>query len=222
MSYYAAISFKMLKHGEIYPFFQAFKKKVSHSISEIAEYEFSYMPSVRYEHLYADAPPAAKTRADEAWAKGVFTMRFFYLAEHELLGVFGVPTVVQDIFDKTIYFQNSCDQDYDFDEWAAVPVFAQIAEKWRTATDEAVKAKYIAERDGECDEGCADLDYYRRTFAYDEIWALCEGYMWHDEQAVHLSLFGYYDFEPIGKFVKMCGEKWQDWLRQPVKDGDSA
>lgn len=100
----------------------------------------------------------------------------------------------------------------------AVPVFAQIAEKWRTATDEAVRAKYGAERDGECDEDCIDLDYYRRSFAYDEIWEMCAEYMWHDELAVHLSLFGYYDFEPIGKFVHVCREKWKNLLEQ---DGDN-
>ena len=218
MSYHADISFKVLKHEEIYPFFQTLKERASHSISEIAEDEFLYMPSVRYEHFYADVRPEVKTRVDEAWAKGAFTMRFFYLAEHNLLGVFGVPTAVRNVFDETIYFQNSCDQDYDFDEWAAVPVFAQIAEKWRTATDEAVRAKYGAEREGECDEDCIDLDYYRRSFAYDEIWGLCAEYMWHDELAVHLSLFGYYDFEPIGKFVHVCREKFANLLEQ---DGDN-
>lgn len=210
MSYHADISFKTLKSEEVYPFFQTLKKAVSHNIGEIAEDEFLYMPSVRYDHLYADVRPMVKRNVDEAWASRVFTMRFFYLAEHDLLGVFGVPTAVQSVFDDTIYFQNSCDQDYPFDEWAAVPVFAKIAEKWRTAAGESVLAKYAEERYGECDDECVDLDYYRRTFAYDEIWGMFEEYMWDDALAVHLALFGYYDIVPT-RFVKACEEKYEAW-----------
>lgn len=215
MSYHADISFKTLKSGEVYPFFQTLKKAVSHNIGEIAEDEFLYMPSVRYEHLYTDAANMVKHNADEAWAKSVFTMRFFYLAEHDLLGVFGVPTAVRSVFDETIYFQNSCDQDYSFDEWAAVPVFAKIAEKWRTSADDTVKAE-CAEKGYECDEDCGDLDYYRRTFAYDEVWGMFEEYMWDDELAVHLSLFGYYDIAPI-IFVAACKEKYEAWNRRADK-----
>lgn len=210
MSYHATINFKTLKPNELYPFFQKLKATTSKSIEQIAEDEFIYMPSNRYGHLYENVREAVKRGADEAWAKGVFTTRFFYLAEHDLLGVFGVPSAVESIFDDTIYFQNSCDQDYKYDTWAKIPPFAEIAEKWRNATDEEVKAKYNAESYGEWDEdeNC-DLDYYRRTFAYDEIWGMCESYMWHDELAVHLSLFGYYDFLPIKQFVGLCKEKYE-------------
>ena len=212
MSYNATISFKTVEQSEIYPFFQQIKECVRRNIEAIAEDEFLYMPSIRYEHLYSNERPVVRDDADRAWAKGVFTMRFFYLAEHNLLGVFGVPDAACDIFDDSIYFQNSCDQDYEFETWEKVPVFALIAEKWKSASDEAVKAKHTEERDGEWDEDeMPDLDYYRRTFAYDEIWALCSDYMWHDESAVHLSLFGFYDFMETKNFVAACHKKYKEW-----------
>lgn len=216
MSYHATISFKVLKENEIYPFFQRLKKEIAQNIVKIATDEFLYMPSVRYAYLYEGARVVVKEDADEAWARGVFTMRFFYLAEHNLLGVFGAPTEAQGVFDDSIYFQNSCDQDYDFGEWKNIPVFAQIAEKWKSATDEEVRAKYFGERNGECDgdDVANNLDYYRRSFAYDEIWGMCEEYMWHDEQAVHLAMFGFYDYDPIKKFIRACREEQKKWWKE--------
>lgn len=210
MSYRATISFKVLKANELYQFFQELKETTNKNLKEIAEENYIFMPSNRYAHLYEGAKTVVKEDADEAWARAVFTTRFFYLAEYDLLGVFGVSSVVEEIFDDSIYFQNSCDQDYEFDEWEKIPPFAKIAEKWKSATDEMVKIKYNKERYGEWDEteNC-DLDYYRRTFAYDEIWGMCEEFMWHDELAVHLSLFGYYDFLPIKQFVQLCKNKYE-------------
>ena len=212
MSYGASISFKTIDADELYQFFQNIKHTASKHIDKIAEDEFIYMPSVRYKHLYNDVKGVIARDADEAWAKSaVFTMRFFYLADHNLLGVFGVPSAVKECFDATIYFQNSTDQDYEFDEWKNVPIFAQIAEKWKTSTDDDVLRKCNDERDD--DEIDTDsLDYYRRTFAYEEIWSMCEDYMWHDDKAVHLSLFSYYDFEPFMKFVEVCKEKYEQWI----------
>lgn len=208
MSYHATISFKTLRPHEIYPFFQKIKDSVCSNLDAIAEDEYLYMPSFRNAHLYEGGKDGVKQDANTAWAKGVFTMRFFYLAEHDLLGVFGVTDSVQDVFDDTIYFQNSCDQDYDFETWAKVPLFSAIAKKWADASDEDIEKKYGADRYGEMDENEPfDYGYYRRSFAYDEIWETCEGYLWHEEQVVYLSLFGFYDFEPLGKFVKLCEGK---------------
>lgn len=213
MSYHADISFKTIDPSGLYQFLQAVKDTARKHIDKIAEDEFIYMPSVRYDHLYNECRPVVTQDADEAWAKSaVFTMRFFYLAEHHLLGVFGVPSAVQECFDSTIYFQNSTDQDYDFEEWKDVPIFSQIAERWKTATDEEVRQHYNDDRgEYDPDEDEFPFDYYRRTFAYEEIWAMCEDYMWRDEQAVHVSLFGYYDFEPIKKFVAECRECYAIW-----------
>jgi hypothetical protein len=208
MSYHATISFKTLKPNEMYAFFQKLKDRVHSNLAAIAEDEYFYMPSFRYTHLYEGCKYVIKEDADTAWAKGVFTMRFFYLAEHDLIGVFGVTDSVQDIFDDTIYFQNSCDQDYDFETWAKVPHFSAIADKWANTSDEEIRKKYNSDRYGEMDEDePIDCDYYRRTFAYDEIWEICEGYLWHEEQVVYLSMFGFYDFEPLNKFIKLCKGK---------------
>ena len=213
MSYGASISFKTIDAAGLYQFFQKLKDTTTDRIDKIAEDEFLYMPSIRYAHLYNEVKPIVAQDADEAWAKSaVFTMRFFYLAEHSLLGVFGVPSEVVEIFDAVIYFQNSTDQDYEIDEWKGVPIFEQIAERWNASTDEEVRRKYYEDYGDDEDElDDLSLDYFRRTFAYKEIWGMCEDYMWSDYKAVNLSLFGHYDFEPITKFVSACKEKYAKW-----------
>ena len=128
------------------------------------------------------------------------------------MGVFGVPDDVKQVFDASIYFQNSCDQDYEFNEWNGVPIFEQIANKWANATDDEVARKYLEENSSSWDdEEPLDNDYYRRTFAYDEIWDMCSEYLWNDDRVVYISLFGYYDFQPISKFVEKCKKHTQLW-----------
>ena len=215
MSYHAEISFKTIKPNELYSFFQKLKAETVKNLDAIAEDEFLYMPSVRNEHLYNDVRAAVKRDANEGWAKQVFTHRFFYLADHDLLGVFGVPNKAKQVFDKTIYFQNSCDQDYEFDEWKGVPVFEQIADKWANTTDQEVRRKYLETNSGSWDEDEPfDHGYYRRTYAYDEIWDMCSEYLWNEDSVVYISLFGFYDFYPVGKFVDKCKEKYEAWLKR--------
>jgi hypothetical protein len=212
MSYHATISFKTVKPGEIYSFLQKFKEETVKNLDAVAEDEFIYMPSVRNEHLYEGVRKIVKRDADENWAKKVFTHRFFYLAEHDLFAVFGVPDAAQNVYDATIYFQNSCDQDYKFDTWKGVPIFEKIAEKWKNATDQEVENRYYSKNDGSWDEDePLDHNYYRRSYAYDEIWDMCEEYLYNDEAVVYLSLFGFYDFQPISQFVQKCTAAYEAW-----------
>ena len=60
MSYSCDISFKVIKEGDIYPFFQSFKKEVNSKFKEIAEDNKCWMPSIRNEHLYREIPDNVK------------------------------------------------------------------------------------------------------------------------------------------------------------------
>lgn len=103
-------------------------------------------------------------------------------------------------------------QDYDFEEWKGVPIFEQIAEKWKNSTDETVRA-YYNKRWGE-DYGNMDYDYYRRSFAYDEIWRICEHYLYHEEDVVYISMFGGYEIAEQKGFVHKCRKAYEEWQKQ--------
>lgn len=218
MSYSATINFKIIKQGELYAFFKKIKDTCKEKFDDIAKDNFIYMPSVSLmkKRMLEGASDIAKEEIDRAWMRNsVFSYRFFYIPEHNLLGVFGIPDGVDKIFDLTCYFQNSCDQDYPFTDWNGIPLFEEIATKWKNATDSEVKEHYH-NRWGDVwsKEENSDLEYYRRSFAYEEIWSFCERYLYHEEDVVYVSMFGSYEIsEQIG-FVKKCKEAYDAWKKE--------
>lgn len=216
MSYNATICFKTIGAEEIYPFFHQFKMLVTEKMDEIAEEEFLWMPSIRHTLFNTLDNDSAKRIIDERWAQtSIFTYRYFYLPAHSLLGVFSVPDAGQSIFDASIFFQNSTDQDYEFEEWKGVPAFEAIADKWKNASDETVKKHYeeTCGDEWDADENC-DLDYYRRTFAYDDVWDLCKTYLNDEDEVVYLALFGHYETWKLNAFCENCKKAYEEWSKR--------
>ena len=219
MSYSATINFKTVKEGELYDFLKQIKDACKEKFDEIAKDEFIFMPSINKDYMLKNDSEWAKEQLDRAWVRNsVFSYRFFYIPEHNLLGVFGVPDAVVEIFDLTCYFQNSCDQDYDFADWNGIPYFEFIAQKWKNATDEEVYKtfKYPDEH-----EEPIDYDYYRRSNAYAEIWAMFERYLYHEEDVVYVSMFGGYEIAEQKGFVHRCRKAHEEW-RNKIESADKT
>ena len=216
MSYSATINFKIVKEGELYGFLKQIKDACKSKFNEIAKDEYIFMPSINKDYLLKNDSEYAKDQLDRAWMRNsIFSYRFFYIPEHNLLGVFGVPDDVKDIFDLTCYFQNSCDQDYDFEEWKGVPYFEVIAEKWKNATDTDVITHYKNRWNEEYNiTNSSDLDYYRRSFAYEEIWEMCEHYLYSEDDVVYISMFGGYEIAEQKGFCKKCRDAYDEWVKQ--------
>ena len=96
-----------------------------------------YIPSVRTGYI---ANKESRTRkadvlaetADRYWLEALFTFHFLYWEEHKLLGIVMMPSEsVNEKWPLSMYFQNSCDQDYPFFEWKEgnIPFFANAAAK---------------------------------------------------------------------------------------------
>lgn len=212
MSYYAPINFKMVKEGELYAFLKKIKDTCKEKFEEIAKQEFIYMPSINKDYLLKNDSEYAKEQLDRNWMRNsIFSYRFFYIPEHNLLGVFSIPDAVEDIFDCTVHFQNSCDQDYAFEEWKGIPIFEQIAEKWKNATDEDVYKSFEYPDEH---EPPIDYDYYRRSFTYDEIWKMCEHYLYSEDDVVFISMFGGYEIAEQKGFCHKCRKAYEEWKKQ--------
>lgn len=206
MSYCCYISFKKMTSDEIITFLQLFKQKVCMSLEEIAEQYYAFCPYIGEERKSSKDEIIHTTQT--LWAHKVFTFRFFYDKERELLGVFSVPDTLRYLFDGTVYFQNSCDQDYEREEYNHVQKFEEIYDNWMKKSTEEIYE--LCKKDVE--EWNKDEEmYYRRTYAYDEISTRYEDELYNDEKALYFSLFKtFYEEDMIITFLKYCREKMQN------------
>lgn len=219
MSYSCFISFKKMEANEIIPFFRKYRKEATKNLQAIADENFSYMPYVRggdtVKKQFSEISKSDKDTA-KAWARGyVFQYKYFYDESHKLLGVFGIPCCMRYLFEQTVCFQNSCDQDYEKSTWEGIEYFEKTYQKWFIQSPEDIVKRhnetrnydfykeYDVDNQKEIDEA---IDYYRRTFAYEEIWDNYENYLFNDEEAIYFTVFGGRDIKEPTQFIKMCHE----------------
>ena len=134
---------------------------------------------------------SVNVETDEHWIQHVFNLRFVYWPEKHLLGLSGYDFTyeVNKLFDTHFSFQNSTDQDYDFDCWSdKINVFRNYKQRYmfadlKTLCKDNPKQWYTLEEVKE------DPDYYRKTMLYEKIY----------EDVLHLDHWLYN--EPDEKFV---------------------
>lgn len=99
-----------------------------------------YIPSVRTGYI---ADEESKNRradtladtADRYWLEALFTFRFLYWEEHKLLGIIMMPPEnASERWPLSVYFQNSCDQDYPFFEWKDFSILLPNSTAWLSMT----------------------------------------------------------------------------------------
>lgn len=217
MSYSCTVAFKSIEPSKVFEFLTNFKKEAINHFEEIAEDEYFYHPISKDFH-YNDIDEAVKNHdymykgAD--WARDyVFKYRYFYIPEYNLLGIFGPSKCMNYLFNNVSYFQNSCDQDYDFEDWNGITLFEAIANKWKNMTDEDVKKAFYSDGWHDEDDEC-DCDYYRRSYCYDEIWGIVGKYFEDESTIIYFSLFGNYELFELTQFSSICMHKYQDWIHE--------
>ena len=165
------------------------------------------MPSATFENA------EELERKTEIWAKNhVFKYRWFYFADKKLLGIYAVPTSVYHLFDSTLQFQNSCDQDYDYDYWNDIPLFKSIADKYRYMSNDEMIKEYEKRRNEKWVSEDSVSEYYIKTFIYDDIWDMIENTLYNDKEILHISLLGEYDYFITEKFFKETVKAVNEYL----------
>ena len=224
MSYSCTISFKTIPAEDVYDFLTSLKNKTTESFGAIAEANFIFSPFSKKNVKEDDGPTVDKAFWETTdWARmHVFTYRYFYLKDQQLLGVYSMCKEQQELFDCTVYFQNSTEQDYDFEEWKGVPWFEEVADKWTNVTDADVLKAYKEQYNSDFKddyEGYAEARLrekmlsYRRTCAYKEIWELIEPTLFHENGIVYVSLYGGYELRTLSDFARQVKEKYYAWLK---------
>lgn len=224
MSYSCYISFKTIEPNDIFDFMVNLRKEAASLLDEIANENFLYSPFSRKNVEYNEEfqKKDSKVRREifkeaEEWAQKCFSYKWFYLPNIKLFGIFGVPTCLRKLFDSTVYFQNSCDQNYEFATWNGIPLFEEITQKWKNATDDEIFKAYESKdychfEKEEFIERVAD--YYRKTFIYDEIWAMFDNFLHDDSSTVNIALFASGDYKDIPRYVRLCLKAYEKWCEE--------
>ena len=80
---------------------------------------------------------------------------------------------INDWFDGYVYFQNSCDQDYDYETWNFNKTFRRISNRIKKMKPDKFVKEYIQSNDyyNEDDKEyiLKDVDYHKKTFVYETI-----------------------------------------------------
>lgn len=187
MSYYCKLCFKQIQKTDVLDFFQQMKAEALNKLPEIAEENRSYSPLMRA-HDFSENFEISRELRDKTidWAAmHVFTHKYFYCDDLGVLAVFNVPKPMESIFDCVVHFQNSTDQNYDFETWEGIEVFNEAVLKWKEATNEEIQARYT-EIYGDWGHDPEEMteqrwDYYRKTCLYKDIWKHFEGAMYSEE-----------------------------------------
>ncbi len=180
MSYGISVAFKKCKKEEIYDKLKEFKQlftKRENAEKIISDNRFYFS---NYVYMHEKQAEANIMRVVDGWVKQIFTYRFRYSETLQCLCFVLAKTDVEEInnwFDNFSYFQNSTDQDYDYEDWNGVPYFEEQVEKVKNLSAEGFKKLYISKHPywDECDEEhFEDDDYNRRSLVYTLCYAEVE------------------------------------------------
>lgn len=259
MSYGCHISFKKMNPTEMLSFFKQLKEHMTAHLDEVAQDNHGYCPYIRRKELADVSGTMTREEWDalsdeekkglfprdlrnvnlddrseaKDWAMNhVFKYAVFYDESRGLLGMFSIPDAARELFDGSVYFQNSCDQNYPRSDWEGIAAFEAIYDKWQQMTPEQLHAHWVATNnpnlqpgekprtlydeyeydlrdltDEEAEKFWTDrFDYMRKSCAYDEIWSHYHDELYNDANRLYLSLYSRDDFQAMTVFLKACHE----------------
>ena len=177
MSYYICMSVipKIVEQSDVVPVALEFCKDMlrQENIEEIVRDNIGWLPN--YANLLHDKELAvwSFSDSDSEFLYSIFRYTFVYYRKYKMLCVIGDYSSYEQII-----FQNSCDQDENFNTWQALyadnpcrDIFKELADRTISGENIADIRKYFEDVDWESN---LDIDYFRRWFVYKKIEnALC-------------------------------------------------
>lgn len=132
-----------------------------------------YVPSIRHRLLNYENMHIGR-QMNEYWLHCVFELNFVFWPQYNLLGLLGETwPQAEKFFSSSIYFQNSCDQDYEESTWADIcPFFDEVVAQ--------TKSQPITRKDvfGDDDDDEEKREYYIRTKIYQTIFGSLDLNSW--------------------------------------------
>lgn len=174
MSYAFGMFFKQIKQEDLLSFIDKVQAEMRNHANEWIDYNKYYAPSVRSVRSLTNEPKFVKAFMNEYWLNTLFTSRFVYWPDYNLLGVSGykLPGEIENWFDGHFTFQNSSDQDYDYEMWPTeIRQFKARIDRIKNA-DDSTLYECVDKHMGEysIEEIKADPEYFKKVCIYDMIY----------------------------------------------------
>jgi hypothetical protein len=165
MSYGFGMFFKQVDSLEdVLDVMESVNKNMIQYSKEELEFQIPYVPTIRFPDISASK---YSEYIDEYWLDSAFTLRYVYWKDENLLGLCGCrfPKKVEELFDTNIYFQNSIDQNYDFDLWSdKIKIFKRLKEEYKEKSPDQLLDDFT-----EMDDILNDVDYFRKSKLYEAV-----------------------------------------------------
>ena len=210
MSYGIDISFKNCKKDEIYDKINEFEELLLKNAEEYIKYNKWYC---RYD------PEKDKWENDkeiDRFIASLFKHHIWYCEEiNSLCFVFGAKIKeINDWFDGYVYFQNSTDQDYDYEEWLFNDKFKSIVEWVKGLNEEEFKKEFLKENDYYEESDINFDDYYKKSLVYQKCEKLIED-VWNKGFTISFinGVFNCNKFDLRRTCIKLLSEEFDDFKK---------
>lgn len=163
---------------------ESFEEAVKTAIQCSDIYKTQYAEVLKLNEFYI--PSRRSDRYDEEhdnyWIYSLFNIQFIWWERWNLLAALGLnhPNQMQELLPTAIYFQNSTDQDYNYEYWSDnIYLFREIKQKVLNFSIEELFQHYKKSNNGiEQAEVEENPEYWRKSYLYDTIYEELELNKW--------------------------------------------
>lgn len=176
MSYWFRMHFAEVEEKQLLDFCIKLSSACIEKADEIIMDNAYYIPSIQHSFgLLEESEYRENWReADRNWLYNLFSNKFVYWSDKGLLGIVGnLPSRTEKDL-VTIEFQNSTDQNYDYEYWSGISYFEEMTELLKTGTTEWILTHLnkggMPETCYTLEEIIKDIEYYRKSAVYKSIY----------------------------------------------------
>lgn len=183
MSYSIDLAFREVKEGEDSLFIiQQIKNRIIENIDYLIKDNITYSPYIRDSLEWEDLDVRELSSKTIDWLERMLMYKFIYFPERHLIAcVTTKEPFLEDLFENFTFFQNSCDQDYNYDTWKGIKQFEEVVDKvqpipyteeGKQQLIELLRSHHPYWNSSDLEECCKNLEsfeYWKRSAVYSII-----------------------------------------------------
>ena len=201
MSYSFGMLFKQVENRyDAINFALDFVKTCDNNAEKMIDLEKYYIPTYS-EHIIGKEAYQFNA-VDRYWLYEIFNIRFIFWEKYNILGIVGTtyPEECLEKIDANIYFQNSSDQNYEFEEWGTnILLFNELVSKYKEETAENLLKE---NNNYDLEEIKNDIDYFRKDCLYSAIMKILDLDSWLYKKEGDFELFNFNAINGMDKLMK--------------------